>query len=112
MLRIEHKDECLSVYEWAERFKTTVQEVIDNRKDYYWFEKQMVRWRERKRSAEYYKRRPKPYIPRKVQCIETGEIFDSCGAAAQVYTRVHSTSIANSARFNKPCTNGYHWRYV
>lgn len=48
---------------------------------------------------------------RKVICVETGEIFESCCAAAR-WCGSNSSHISNACRGNFEKTKGYHWKFV
>lgn len=48
---------------------------------------------------------------RKVLCVETGEIFESCSAAAR-WCGSNSSHISNACRGNFEKTKGYHWKYA
>jgi len=48
---------------------------------------------------------------KKVLCVETGEIFDSCSSAAR-WCGSNSSHISNACRGNFEKTKGYHWKYA
>lgn len=48
---------------------------------------------------------------RKVQCIETGEIFDSCSEAAR-WCGSNSSHISNACRGKFEKIKNYHWKYA
>lgn len=48
---------------------------------------------------------------RKVQCIETGEIFDQAAEATNHYG-LNKCAVANAAASGSTTTNGYHWKYL
>lgn len=48
---------------------------------------------------------------RPVLCVETGTIFESCGAAAR-WCGSNSSHISNTCRGTYEKTKGYHWRYA
>ena len=48
---------------------------------------------------------------RPVLCVETGEIFESCSAAAR-WCGSNSSHISNTCRGTYEQTKGYHWRYA
>ena len=48
---------------------------------------------------------------RKVLCVETGEIFESCSAAAR-WCGSNSSHISNACRGNYEKTKGYHWKFA
>ena len=49
---------------------------------------------------------------RKVRCIETGQVFDSCGDAAKWCGLKNHTSIIQCCQGVYKTTGGYHWEYV
>ncbi|MBO4400979.1 MAG: GIY-YIG nuclease family protein [Selenomonadaceae bacterium] len=48
--------------------------------------------------------------PRKVICVETGEIFDSIKAAAR-WAKIHHDSISRVCRGKAKIAGGYHWKF-
>lgn len=51
-------------------------------------------------------------VPKKrVLCVETGEIFESCCAAAK-WCGSNSSHISNACRGTFEKTKGYHWKYA
>jgi len=48
---------------------------------------------------------------RPVLCVETGQIFESCGDAAR-WCGSNSSHISNACRGNFEKTKGYHWEYA
>ena len=48
---------------------------------------------------------------RKVMCVETGEVFESCSAAAR-WCGSNSSHISNACRGTFEKTKGYHWKYA
>ena len=48
---------------------------------------------------------------RKVLCVETGTIFDSCSEAAR-WCGSNSSHISNACRGKFEKTKGYHWKYA
>ena len=56
----------------------------------------------------------KDYIPsnsRPVECVETGEVFETIKRAARAYN-VYSANITKVCNGALKTTGGYHWRYV
>lgn len=48
---------------------------------------------------------------RKVLCVETGQVFESCSEAAR-WSGSNSSHISNACRGNFEKTKGYHWRFA
>ena len=49
---------------------------------------------------------------RKVQCIETGEIFESASEAARKVPKTTQSKICMVCRGQRNTCGGYHWRYI
>lgn len=49
---------------------------------------------------------------RKVECIETGEIFESATDAARKIPNTTQSKICMVCRGQRKTCGGYHWRYV
>lgn len=64
-----------------------------------------------KHSVYVLKKNPGNWSRKKVQCIETGEVFKSQIDAAKEY-RTSQGAIGNAARGNRPRAGGCHWRFV
>lgn len=52
----------------------------------------------------------KKALQKKVQCIETGKIYESVKSAAKDYNAGHS-NISSACKYNKKCA-GMHWKYI
>ena len=48
---------------------------------------------------------------KKVQCIETGEIFNSMGEASK-QMHVAKSNMCHCLKGRRPHAGGYHWRYI
>ena len=49
---------------------------------------------------------------RKVQCVETGVIYESASAAARIIPKTSQSKICLACSGKRNTSGGYHWRYI
>ena len=94
------------------RYSCTGQRITNPKNGHWMFKEDYLKATSEEVEARL-KKRIKSYNRRKVQCVETGQIFDCISQANDAVGGCHGNSMISKCCKNSSITyKGYHWRYI